>query len=151
MNDQELALKLLIVLSKSCASVAKVAETDIKRYGLNITEFAVLELLYHKGDIPIQKLASKMILASGSMTYVVDKLLSKGFITKETCEKDRRVTYACISPRGKEKIATVFPSHQLAIAELFTHLTASQKEALIDTLKIIGQTAQDIFQDKKDA
>ena len=55
---------------------------------MNPTEFAVLELLYHKGNQPLQQIGDKILLASGSITYVVDKLEKKNF----SSEKPRRLT-----------------------------------------------------------
>jgi MarR family 2-MHQ and catechol resistance regulon transcriptional repressor len=73
-EDQDVSLKLFIVLTRAMQSITKRVEEDIKSYGLNTTEFAVLELLYNKGDQPIQKIGEKVLLASSSITYVVDKL-----------------------------------------------------------------------------
>ena len=53
-DEQDVSLKLLVVLWRAAQSLCKGVEKDIRRYGLNPTEFAVLELLYHKGDQPIQ-------------------------------------------------------------------------------------------------
>jgi len=58
-------------------SITKRIEKDIKIYGLNPTEFTVLKLLYSKADQPIQKLEDKTLLASSSITYVVDRLEKK--------------------------------------------------------------------------
>ncbi|ARC32664.1 hypothetical protein IEC_02262 [Bacillus toyonensis] len=76
-NDESLSLKLLVILSRELQSITKRIEKDIKIYGLNPTEFAVLKLLYSKGDQPIQKLEDKTLLASSSITYVVNRLEKK--------------------------------------------------------------------------
>ncbi|HDR7366125.1 MarR family transcriptional regulator [Bacillus toyonensis] len=76
-NDESLSLKLLVILLRELKSITKRIEKDIKIYGLNPTEFAVLKLLYSKGDQPIQKLEDKTLLASSSITYVVNRLEKK--------------------------------------------------------------------------
>lgn len=76
-NDESLSLKLFVILSRELQSITKRIEKDIKIYGLNPTEFAVLKLLYSKGDQPIQKLEDKTLLASSSITYVVNRLEKK--------------------------------------------------------------------------
>jgi MarR family 2-MHQ and catechol resistance regulon transcriptional repressor len=78
------------------------AKQDIKRYKLNPTEFAVLELLYNKGTQPIQKIGDRILLASGSITYVVDKLEEKEYLIRKPCAKDGRVTYAKLKKKGKD-------------------------------------------------
>ncbi|OUA10515.1 MarR family transcriptional regulator [Bacillus thuringiensis serovar finitimus] len=55
-NDESLSLKLFVILSRELQSITKRIEKDKKIYGLNPTEFAVLELLYSKADQPIKNL-----------------------------------------------------------------------------------------------
>ena len=100
-NEREKSLKLFIVLSRAYRAVNEKVNKVIQRNGLNPTEFAVLELLYHKGEQPLQQIGGKILLASGSITYVVDKLEEKGYLNRVACPKDRRVTYAKISDEGK--------------------------------------------------
>ncbi|WP_324199201.1 hypothetical protein [Carnobacterium viridans] len=59
MEDSTKALKALTVLLKSSSSVLDVIKKDMIKYGLNPTEFSVLELLYSKGDQPIQYIGKK--------------------------------------------------------------------------------------------
>ena len=108
-NDESLSLKLFVTLSRAAQAITKRIEEDIKSYGLNPTEFAVLELLYSKGDQPIQKIGDKILLASSSITYVVDRWEKKRL---KLCPKDRRVTYASITSEGIELMHTIFPQHK---------------------------------------
>ncbi|OWT48082.1 MarR family transcriptional regulator [Bacillus sp. K2I17] len=60
-NDESLSLKLFVILSRAVQSITKRIEEDIKSYRLNPTEFAVLELLYSKGDQPIKNWRQNII------------------------------------------------------------------------------------------
>jgi len=137
-KDQDLSLKLFIVLTRAMQSITKRVEEDIRNYGLNTTEFAVLELLYHKGDQPIQKIGEKILLASSSITYVVDKLEKKNLIVRKPCPIDRRVTFAVITEKGQELMDDYFPKHKQALQEIFGGLDNEEKEQLIDQLKRLG-------------
>ncbi len=59
--EEDLSLKVFIVLSRALQSIKKRVEEDIKCLGLNPTEFSVLELIYSKGDQPIQKIGEKVL------------------------------------------------------------------------------------------
>src|SRR5690606_27166142 len=107
-KDTERALKLFIVLSRGSKVVMEEANKLIESYKLNTTEFAVLELLYHKGRQPIQKIGQKILLSSGSMTYVVDKLEKKGLLERVFCTEDKRITYMSITAAGKALIEEIF-------------------------------------------
>jgi len=142
MTDEEISLKLFLVLSKAAKSIMKRVEEDVKGRGLNPTEFAVLELLYHKGDQPIQKIGGKILLASSSITYVVDKLEKKAFLVRKSCPKDRRVTYASLTKLGHDLIKDIFPEHQKMIHQLLGGLPSEEKEKLTLNLKQLGYYAE---------
>lgn len=143
-QQEDLSLKLFIVLSRAMQTIAKRVEEDIKNYGLNTTEFAVLELLYHKGSQPIQKIGEKVLLASSSITYVVDKLEKKRLLIRKPCSEDRRVTYAVITEKGQEFMAEIFPKHKEAIHKIFAGINDEEKAKLIEQLKRLGMHAQAI-------
>jgi MarR family transcriptional regulator, 2-MHQ and catechol-resistance regulon repressor len=134
----EKSLKLFIVLSRAYKAINEHVNKAIQTKGLNPTEFAVLELLYHKGDQPMQQIGGKILLASGSITYVVDKLEQKGLLRRIACPSDRRVTYAQITEQGKTFIEEIFPEHANQIDTLMSILSDSEKTLAIDLLKKVG-------------
>jgi MarR family transcriptional regulator, 2-MHQ and catechol-resistance regulon repressor len=135
------SLKLFIVLSRAYKAINEHVNKVIQASGLNPTEFAVLELLYHKGDQPMQQIGGKILLASGSITYVVDKLEQKGMLVRIACPNDRRVTFAQITDKGKAFIEEVFPEHEQQIHSLMSSLTDSEKQEAIELLKKLGLPA----------
>lgn len=141
-KDSELSLKLFVVLTRALESIEKQIIKDIKSHGLNLTEFSVLELLYNKGEQPIQKIGQKILLASSSITYVVDKLEKKSYLTRKACPDDRRITYAVITQEGKELMDEIFPKHVTAMEEIMGALDPNEKESIIDQLKKLGFHAQ---------
>ena len=132
------SLKLFIVLSRAFKAVNEHVNKSIQSNGLNPTEFAVLELLYHKGDQPLQQIGGKILIASGSITYVVDKLEQKGLLKRVACPNDRRVTYAQISDEGRKFIEEIFPEHEQRISALMEALTEEEKTTAIELLKKLG-------------
>ena len=96
MDHQEEALKVYIGLLRSSSHLEQVAKQDVRCYGLNLTEFSVLELLYHKGTHTTQAIKEKILIASSSTTYVIDQLVKKGCVRRETSQTDQRITY--VSP-----------------------------------------------------
>ncbi|TYR77731.1 MarR family transcriptional regulator [Rossellomorea vietnamensis] len=143
-KDIEQSLKLFIVLSRAYKAINEDVQVFIQNNGLNMTEFAVLELLYHKGDQPLQQIGGKILLASGSITYVVDKLEKKGLIRRVACPNDRRVTYAQITEEGKKFIGELFPRHEQQIHKLMSVLDTGEKDTAIELLKRVGLSIKDL-------
>src|SRR5690625_2579909 len=137
-KDVELSLKLFVVLSRALEAIQKEVAKDIRTYELNPTEFAVLELLYNKGNQPIQRIGKKVLLASSSITYVVDRLEEKNYIKRRACPNDRRVIYAQLTDEGKELMEKTFPEHEQAISKIFGGLSIEEKKELINQLKKLG-------------
>jgi MarR family 2-MHQ and catechol resistance regulon transcriptional repressor len=143
--DDNLSLKMFVVLSRAYRSVFEHSQRDIHRHGLNPTEFAIMELLYHKGPMPLQQIGGRVLLTSGSITYVIDQLSKKGYLTRKPCEKDRRVTYASLLDKGTQLIESIFPDHIKAIELAVSGLNNSEKESAINLLKKLGLEAEDQF------
>ena len=140
--DEKLSLKLFVVLTRALDSVRKSIEKEIRSYGLNPTEFAVLELLYNKGEQTVQKIGEKVLIASSSITYVVDKLEKKNLILRTPNPEDRRITQVSITEEGKALMDDIFPGHAKAVQRILEGLTMEEKEEMISQLKKLGLYAK---------
>ncbi|PEJ53337.1 MarR family transcriptional regulator [Bacillus sp. AFS002410] len=132
------SLQLFSEISRANRFITDSSINNIKCFGLNLTEFAVLELLYHKGDQPIQQIGKRILISSGNMTYVLDKLEARRYIERLHCPKDRRVIYAVLTDEGRNVICTIFPVHREMIHQLFSELNSVEKDMLIYLLKKVG-------------
>ncbi|MFE5321972.1 MarR family winged helix-turn-helix transcriptional regulator [Paenibacillus sp. NPDC056579] len=144
-SSKEESLNLYIALSRASQWVNAHADRDIRRHGLNRTEFGVLELLYHKGSQPIQQIGGKVLMSSGNITYVVDKLEQKQLVCRKASTEDRRLVFAEITDHGKKFIEDVFPKHAEVIEQAVGGLTPEEKKAASDLLKKLGKFAQETF------
>ncbi|MFX3674295.1 MAG: MarR family winged helix-turn-helix transcriptional regulator [Paenisporosarcina sp.] len=146
MKSKELtqSLKLFIVLSRANKALHECTNQFFQTNGLNPTEFAVMELLFHKGRQPLQKIGNKILLASGSITYVIDKLEKRGFINRVSCPSDRRVTFAEITSEGENFMANLFPEHEQQLHEIMNVLSSEEKEQAINLLKKLGLSIKDL-------
>lgn len=137
-KKEDTSLKLFVVLSKAYRTIMEQVEADIQRRGLNLTDFAVLELLYHKGGQPLKNIGEKILLTSGSITYVVNKLEKKSYLKRIPNPDDRRVTFAEITEKGADLLQTIFPGHWERIEEITNGLNVAEKEIAIELLKKLG-------------
>lgn len=136
-------LKAVTVLIRATQAIQEVIRKDAAKHGLNPTEFSVLELLYHKGEQPIQMIGKKVLISSGSITYVIDKLVQKNLVKRRGCPADRRVVYAVITSEGKVLMDKIFPQHEVELAKVFADLDASEVKQTICLLKRIGFWAKE--------
>ncbi|MFY0544383.1 MarR family winged helix-turn-helix transcriptional regulator [Brevibacillus sp. H7] len=139
------SLDLLIVLSRAYDWVTAHTHRDIRKHGLNPTEFGVLEVLYHKGPQPLQQIGEKILISSGNITYVVDKLEKKHLLVRKPSPNDRRVIFAELTEKGEQLLAEIFPEHKKVIELAVNGLNSEEKKQAIQLLKKLGRAAQENF------
>ena len=141
----ETALELFVVLSRAYNWVNAHAIRDIRCHGLNPTEFGILELLYHKGPMPLQQIGEKVLISSGNITYAVDKLEQKKLLERKPSPRDRRVIFAELTQQGRELMEAIFPQHAEKLRAAVSGLTLDEQVEAIRLLKKLGLAAQDSF------
>src|SRR5947209_16675583 len=107
----DVALQLWVVLARAFDAVERHSRASIARFRLGTTEFGVLEVLYHKGELPVCEVQRKILVESSSTTYVVDKLVDRGLVRRRPSRADRRVILLALTPRGQQLIQRIFPPH----------------------------------------
>ena len=135
MDRTKSSMNAFIGLNRTLDYLEKIVREDVKQYGLNITEFAVLELLYNKGYQPIQRIRERVLIASSSISYVVDKLEEKGCVTRIRNQQDKRIINASLTQQGRRIMDEIFPKHAETIQSTFSILTDEELQTLQNTLK----------------
>jgi MarR family transcriptional regulator, 2-MHQ and catechol-resistance regulon repressor len=135
------ALKLWVVLSRAYDAVRRRVDADIASHGLSAGEFAIMEALYHKGPLLLGEVQRKILVSSGGVTYLVDRLEKQGLVERRACAEDRRARYAALTAAGTAVMAGIFPAHASAIQEAVRGLPAAEQAEAIALLKRLGKSA----------
>nr|WP_145156713.1 MarR family transcriptional regulator [Paenibacillus terrae] len=146
-SNDELSLDLFIVLARAYNSVVAHSIRDIQCHGLNSTEFGVLDLLYHKGPQPLQKIGEKVLISSGNITYVADKLQKKNLLVRKASPDDRRVIFADLTDEGRAFFQSIFPQHQQVLVRAVEDLDSEEKMQAIQLLRKLGLSAERKFKE----
>ncbi|MED4698393.1 MarR family transcriptional regulator [Lysinibacillus capsici] len=141
MKQNNRNLKAFTVLFRAYQTIQDATRRDLLQFDLNQTEFSVLEFLYHHGEQPVQMIGKKILIASSSITYVIDKLEQKGYVYRKACPRDRRVTYVLLTLEGQVLMKEIFPKHEQKINEIFEVLEAQELDNMILSLKKVGKNA----------
>ena len=135
MNNE---FKAVIGIMRASNLLVDDLKKTLKNYPINATEFSVMEFLYSKGEKSIQEIRDRILLASGSATYVVDSLEKKGYITRNVSQKDKRVTCIRLTEEGMELIDDIFPIHKKNTKRIFEKINDKELVILKETLKKIN-------------
>jgi MarR family transcriptional regulator, 2-MHQ and catechol-resistance regulon repressor len=142
-------LKLWVVLARAFNAVDRHSRTSIARFGLGATEFGVLEVLYHKGELPVCEVQRRILVESSSTTYVVDKLCRRGLVRRRASAGDRRVTLLALTPAGRRLIGRIFPAHATAMRRAVGALPPRQQAHALRLLRVLGHGAVERLEPKE--
>jgi MarR family 2-MHQ and catechol resistance regulon transcriptional repressor len=135
-------LRLWVVLSRAHAAIAAHAAADVARHGLTLAEFGVLEALYHKGPMLLGEVQRSLLVSSGGVTYLVDRLEHRGLVRRDRCPEDRRARYAVLTEEGEAFVREAFPRHAAAVRAAMAGLTPEEQETARTLLRTLGTTAE---------
>jgi MarR family 2-MHQ and catechol resistance regulon transcriptional repressor len=132
-------LKTLTILLRATNFIQDKIKEDVAQYGLNLSEFGALEVLYHKGPLPVQSICEKVLIANSSMSYVIENLIKKDLIEKTKNENDRRIHIVHLTEKGKQLFDEVYPKHLSHMRSVIDVLDASDEYELQKLLKKLGK------------
>src|SRR5213596_3288510 len=132
---------LWLVLMKAHRTLERLATRSIELSEVCLSDFAVMEMLLHKGPQPVNEIGRRIELTSGAITTAVDRLESRGLVTREAHENDRRARIVRLTARGKEQAVKVFASHKAAMDLAASGLSKTERATLIELLKKLGTSA----------
>ena len=135
MNNE---FKVVIGIMRASNLLVDDLKKTLKNYPINATEFSVMEFLHSKGEKSIQEIRDRILLASGSATYVVDNLEKKGYVIRKISQKDKRVTYIGLTETGMKLIDDIFPAHKKNTKKIFEKINDKELVILKEILKKIN-------------
>jgi MarR family 2-MHQ and catechol resistance regulon transcriptional repressor len=139
-------IHLWLILMKAHRALTQVDTRSVAASGLGMSDFAVLEILLHKGPLPVNTVGRQVMLTSGSITTAVDRLEAKRLVKRRACPNDHRVTYVTLTPSGRTLIQRVFKEHAAQIETVFEPLPKTERSALATLLKKLGKHAESVLE-----
>ena len=129
---------LWLILMKAHESLRRHAERHIHSLGIGFSDFAVLEVLLHKGPTPVNAIGALVRLTSGSITAAVDRLEHKGLVERRNDPEDRRARVVYLTDEGRKLISCAFADHESAMERATSALTPAEREQAVSLLKKLG-------------
>jgi MarR family 2-MHQ and catechol resistance regulon transcriptional repressor len=137
-SSREPATRVWLVMWKAFRAIEQNAIRSVSALGLGRSDFAVLEVLLHKGPQPVNVIGKKVLLTSGSITAAVDRLASRKLIRRTPNTKDRRSRIVQLTETGQDLIERAFQKHELDMEETLVVLRSGERAELVRLLKKVG-------------
>ena len=145
-KEEVLALDAYVKLSRAADAVTVRINAHLADYNLTISQFGVLEAIYHLGPLYQNQLAQKILKSSGNMTMVIDNLVKRDLVERIRDQKDRRYVAIHLTENGRSLIESIFPKHVQIVVEEMSTLTNSEQAELAQLCRKVGLGKQDTSQ-----
>src|SRR5713101_5828480 len=142
------AIHTWLIMLKARNSIARYALPPINEEGLGDSDFRVLDVLLHKGPMPVNAIGPKVDLNPGSVSVAVDRLYKKGFVSRVECSEDRRVRTVSLTEKGRQMFVPLFRRHTALIKRVFQDVSSEELKRLEVVLKKIGKRAESLAEKK---
>jgi len=130
-----------LVFMKAFQALVPHAAGSIKRTKLGDSDFRVLEVLLHKGPLPVNTIGPKVWLTAGSISVAVDRLVKKGLVARKERANDRRVRQVELTAKGRALITRGFREHAAGMEDAVGVLSKKERLTLLRLLKKLGKRA----------
>jgi MarR family transcriptional regulator, 2-MHQ and catechol-resistance regulon repressor len=138
------ALHAWLIILKAWRSMSRYLLPTLLEEGLGESDFRVLEVLLHKGPMPVNSIGPKVDLNPGSVSVAVDRLYKKGFVSRIESARDRRVRTVALTEKGKKMFLPLFRRHTALIKGAFEDVSPEELQQLEGVLKKVGKRAESL-------
>jgi MarR family transcriptional regulator, 2-MHQ and catechol-resistance regulon repressor len=135
-----------LVMIKAMHALTRYATAGIEGTGLGNSDFRVLEVLLHKGPLPVNTIGPIVNLTPGSISIAVERLVEKGLVSRVESAEDRRVRMVALTPAGNNLIVAAFQKHAAQMRRVFSELSAEELRDFEMALKRIGKRAAGLLE-----
>ena len=142
------ALHAWLIILKAWRSMSRYLLPTLLEEGLGESDFRVLEVLLHKGSMPVNAIGPKVDLNPGSVSVAVDRLYKKGFVSRVECSEDRRVRTVSLTEKGRQMFVPLFRRHTAVIKRAFQDVSLEELQRLELVLKKIGKRVESLSEEE---
>jgi MarR family 2-MHQ and catechol resistance regulon transcriptional repressor len=146
-----------LIMLKAWQSIARYVLRVMMEEGLGESDFRVLEILLHKGPMPVNAIGPKVDLNPGSVSVAVDRLYQKGFVSRVESSRDRRVKTVSLTEKGRQMFVPLFRRHAALIKRAFRDVSSEELQQLelilkrsVSALKVLAKREATLSSDNCD-
>jgi DNA-binding MarR family transcriptional regulator len=146
LSEQGSAVDSFVRLVRGHAAVTRAMNARlVADHGLTINQYeALLHLARAEGRrMRRVDLAERLVLTASGVTRMLDGLEQAGYVDRDACASDRRVTYAVLTETGLETLRTASKSHVADIRTYFeSRFSSEELDQLVGLLDRLPQDAE---------
>ena len=133
------ALGAFVKLLRAAESVSATVHRHLDENGLSVSQFGVLEALFHLGPLCHKEIGEKILKSASNITLVIRNLEKRGLVVRRQNKDDRRYSTIALTDSGAALIENIFPAHSAGIVEQMSRLDRSELKTLSHLCRKLGK------------
>jgi DNA-binding MarR family transcriptional regulator len=113
---------------------AKREDNDLTRGKISCSQMVALDYLLHHNRVPMAEMAKVLSIKTSSASILIDRLIREKMLKRERDNKDRRVVWVSITPKGKKVVKQILSQKKLALRDIFRPLTPAERQQYLSVL-----------------
>jgi MarR family 2-MHQ and catechol resistance regulon transcriptional repressor len=138
-KEEITALDIAIKLVRAAESLISKASLNLSRYNITLSQFGILDAIYHLGPLTQKSLGEKILKSGGNITHVVDNLERRALVKRHRGKNDRRNFEIHLTKKGEKLITKVLPEQVKMIKNELGVLSQEESETFQRLCKKIGR------------
>lgn len=138
-------LELMRKLDESFRQVRRQINTEWNTYnvhGLGMTHGRMLTILAQSGPQKASALAEQLLITSGGVTGIADRLIELGYVKRERGEKDRRVVMLEITEEGSTIVKLIETLRSKIMHKLFDGMSEADMEQGVQLFQTMSRNME---------
>jgi DNA-binding MarR family transcriptional regulator len=131
-EDLHLSASVWLRLMKCYNIISRDLRKQVERDGLiTLPQFDVLVQLSRKEEgLSFVELSRKLLVTSGNLTGIIDRLERDSLVSREPDNSDRRVVRIRLTAKGTELVGRLVPDHVKQIGSVFARIPSKDLRQL---------------------
>lgn len=122
------------LMSRLTFSLNQMLKTDLKKFGLTISNWRVLAVLAAETEVTVNELAEYAMIEQSTASHLIDRMEEEGLLVRKRGEGDGRVRSISLTETGQEKYETVRHTVLAHTNRVLRDVTPEERQALETTL-----------------
>lgn len=113
-------------------------ETEFARGGLTGPQRSVMQAAVHSNGMSLKDLSNSVGLAHSTVSGIVDRLVKKGLLARQSDKKDRRLSLIVPSRQVRDYVRNKLPALTIhPLLEALRRAKPAERAAILDGLRIL--------------
>jgi DNA-binding MarR family transcriptional regulator len=141
-NNKPYSVELAEITSLLFANCNEKESRHAAKYGVSIVESRCIRKLNEKKQLTVNQLANEMSLSSSRVTRIIDGLVAKKMVIRESGENDRRVYNLSLTPTGEKLANNLNQDHIKIHEEIINNVPEEYHHLMIEILQQLNKAVE---------